>query len=61
MLMVLVTALNVLVAAALPAWTAMEQREKEEELIFRGLQYAEAIRVLPVPLRQACRCAWRSW
>jgi type II secretory pathway pseudopilin PulG len=45
MLMVLVTALNVLVAAALPTWTSIEQREREEELIFRGLQYAEAIRV----------------
>lgn len=44
-LMVLVTVLTVLVAAALPAWTSMAQREKEEELIFRGLQYAEAIRV----------------
>lgn len=44
-LMVLVTVLNVLVAAALPAWSGVIQREKEEELIFRGLQYAEAIRV----------------
>ncbi|HEX2163941.1 MAG TPA: hypothetical protein VHM02_08330 [Thermoanaerobaculia bacterium] len=44
-LMVLVTVLNVLVAAALPAWSRVIQREKEEELIFRGLQYAEALRV----------------
>lgn len=44
-LMVLVTVLHVLVAAALPAWSGAIQREKEEELIFRGLQYAEAIRV----------------
>lgn len=44
-LMVLVTVLNVLVAAALPAWSGVIQREKEEELIFRGLQYAEAIRI----------------
>lgn len=44
-LMVLVTVLGVLIAAALPAWSGMIQREKEEELIFRGLQYAEAIRV----------------
>ena len=43
-LLILVTTLNVLVAASLPAWSAMDQREKEEELIFRGLQYAEAIR-----------------
>ena len=45
MLMVLVTVLNILVAAALPTWTSIEQREREEELIFRGLQYAEGIRV----------------
>lgn len=44
-LMVLVTVLHVLVAAVLPAWSGAIQREKEEELIFRGLQYAEAIRV----------------
>ena len=45
MLIVLVAVLSVLVAAALPAWSTAIQREKEEELIFRGLQYAEAIRV----------------
>lgn len=44
-LMILVTVLNVVVAAALPLWTQQIKREKEEELIFRGLQYAEAIRV----------------
>jgi type II secretory pathway pseudopilin PulG len=44
-LMVMVTVLGILVAAALPAWSAAIQRQKEEELIFRGLQYAEAIRV----------------
>ncbi len=42
---VVVTVLNILVAAALPLWTHQIQREKEEELIFRGLQYAEAIRL----------------
>lgn len=51
--------LNVMVAAALPAWSKIIQREKEAELIFRGLQYAEAVRVfqlrqnrLPVQLRE---------
>jgi len=29
----------------MPVWSHVMQREKEEELIFRGLQYAEAIRV----------------
>jgi type II secretory pathway pseudopilin PulG len=45
MLMVAVTVLNILVAISLPAWSQAIRREKEEELIFRGLQYAEAIRV----------------
>ncbi|HVS13366.1 MAG TPA: type II secretion system protein [Thermoanaerobaculia bacterium] len=44
-LMVLVTVMNIAVAVALPSWSKFAQREKEEELIFRGLQYAEAIRV----------------
>ncbi len=43
-----VTVLNILLAMALPAWAKMIQREKEEELIFRGLQYAEAIRVFQI-------------
>ncbi len=44
-LMVAVTILTVLTAAALPMWSQQMQRENEEELIFRGWQYAEAIRV----------------
>lgn len=44
-LTVAVTLLNVGIALALPLWSQVNQREKEEELIFRGLQYAEAIRV----------------
>lgn len=40
-----VTVMNVLVAAALPLWSTAIQRDKEEELISRGFQYAEAIRV----------------
>lgn len=30
---------------AIPVWKTQIQREKEEELIFRGKQYAEAIRI----------------
>jgi type II secretory pathway pseudopilin PulG len=45
MLMVLLTVLNIMIAASLPAWSALIRRDKEEELIFRGLQYAEAIRI----------------
>jgi type II secretory pathway pseudopilin PulG len=42
---VAVTLLSIAVAAALPLWSTQIQREKEEELVFRGLQYAEAVRV----------------
>lgn len=44
-LLVAVTVLNIVVAAALPYWSKAMQREREEELIFRGLQYAEGIRL----------------
>jgi len=37
--------LNIAVAAMLPLWSTQIRRDKEEELIFRGLQYAEAIRL----------------
>jgi type II secretory pathway pseudopilin PulG len=43
-LVILVTIMTIGTAAAFPLWTSVSQREKEEELIFRGLQYAEAIR-----------------
>ncbi len=44
-LVIAVTVLNILVAAMLPLWSTAIKREKEEELVFRGFQYAEAIRV----------------
>jgi len=44
-LMVGVTLLAVATAAALPMWSQAMKREKEAELIARGWQYAEAIRV----------------
>jgi len=37
--------MHIALAVALPKWSTAIQREKEEEAIFRGLQYAEAIRV----------------
>ena len=67
-----VTILNVLLAAVLPLWSTAIRREKEEELIFRGLQYAEAIRVfqnrfhhLPTRLEELLevkpRCIRQLW
>jgi len=44
-LVVIVTVLTIMVAAALPLWSARLQRDREEELISRGFQYAEALRV----------------
>jgi type II secretory pathway pseudopilin PulG len=36
---------SILIASVLPLASAQAQRERESELIFRGLQYAEGIRV----------------
>jgi type II secretory pathway pseudopilin PulG len=71
-LTIAVTVLNVLVAAALPMWSTAMQREKEEELVFRGLQYAEGIRLFqrrfgrfPVRLQELIevepRCVRKLW
>jgi len=42
-LLVGLSVMSVLLATAMPAWRHVMQREKEEELIFRGEQYARAI------------------
>lgn len=44
-LVILFSVMSVALSAALPYLEKQIQREKESELIFRGLQYAEAIRV----------------
>ena len=44
-MIVIFTVMAVLLSAAMPIWSKVIQRDKEEELIFRGMQYAEAIRV----------------
>ncbi len=44
-LVVIVAVMSILVAAALPYWSQVMKRDREAELVFRGLQYAEAIRV----------------
>ena len=71
-LMVAITVMNILIAATLPLWSRIIQHDKEEELIFRGLQYAEAIRVFrgrfqraPVRLEELLeakpRCIRQLW
>lgn len=45
MLLILVACLNIGLMVAVPIWQTQIQREKEEELIFRGRQYVEAIRL----------------
>lgn len=47
-LVVITTVMTILVAAALPMWSQIVKRDREAELVFRGLQYAEAIRVFQV-------------
>jgi type II secretory pathway pseudopilin PulG len=42
-LLVAMSVMAVLMSALLPVWSQMATREKEEELIFRGKQYARAI------------------
>ncbi len=44
-LLMLVTVANLLLAAGFERWSTVIQREKEVETIFRGMQYAEAVRV----------------
>jgi type II secretory pathway pseudopilin PulG len=42
-LLVALGVMAILMGAAMPTWSQMIRREKEEELIFRGTQYARAI------------------
>ena len=67
MVVMLITVMNIVVAIALPLWSGVIRRDKEEELISRGLQYAEAIRVfqrrfgrLPVQLDELVKVEPRS-
>jgi len=53
MLIVALTVLNIMVAAMLPLMSTEIQREKEEELIFRGFQYAEAIRIFKIRFQRS--------
>lgn len=44
-LMVAIFVLSIGLLVAIPVWETQLRREREEELIFRGKQYAEAIRI----------------
>ncbi|MBM3303277.1 MAG: hypothetical protein FJY85_25445, partial [Deltaproteobacteria bacterium] len=44
-LLLLLTVLSIGLMVAVPVWQTQIRREKEEELIFRGKQYVEAIRI----------------
>ena len=44
-LLVMLAVMTVLMSVAMPVWRHEAQREKEEELVFRGLQYVRAIRL----------------
>jgi type II secretory pathway pseudopilin PulG len=48
LLLFVLTAMSIGLMMAVPVWQTQIQREKEEELIFRGKQYVEAIRVYQV-------------
>ena len=42
-LLVALSVMAIMLSVAMPAWSQMIRRDKEEELIFRGTQYARAI------------------
>lgn len=42
-LLVGMSIMAIILTVAMPVWRQMAQREKEEELVFRGMQYAHAI------------------
>ncbi|MFQ6084045.1 MAG: type II secretion system protein [Candidatus Aminicenantia bacterium] len=44
-LMIGISVMSIFLMVAVPVWQTTIQREKEEELIFRGKQYVEAIRI----------------
>ena len=48
MLLFVVTAMGIGLLVAVPVWQTQIQREKEEELIFRGKQYIEAVRIFQI-------------
>ena len=58
-LLVAIAVMGVMLSVALPTWSHMIRREKEEELIFRGNQYARAINLYGEKNHVACRSQHR--
>jgi type II secretory pathway pseudopilin PulG len=48
MLLFVVTAMGIGLLVAVPVWETQIQREREDELIFRGKQYVESVRLFQV-------------
>jgi type II secretory pathway pseudopilin PulG len=48
MLMFVVAAMGIGLLVAVPVWQTQIRRENEEELIFRGKQYVEAVRIFQI-------------
>jgi type II secretory pathway pseudopilin PulG len=51
-LVIAISVMSIMLAAMLPLASTAIRRDKEEELIFRGLQYAEALRVYQIRFQQ---------
>ena len=51
-LLVAMSIMAVMMTVAMPVWKQTAQREKEEELVFRGMQYVHAIGAVPAQDRQ---------
>jgi type II secretory pathway pseudopilin PulG len=50
-LLVALAVMSIMMSVVLPVWRHEAQREKEEELVFRGLQYVRAIRLYQAKMR----------
>ena len=63
-LLVAMSIMAIMMTVVMPVWKQTAQREKEEELIFRGKQYVHAIGAVPAQVRQRVpaepRCAGRA-
>ena len=49
-LLVAISIMGVMLGVALPTWSTLIRREKEEEFVFRANQYARAIQLYQPPV-----------